>query len=205
MSAADVPAGPDRADRPYPLVVQDGPSRLVLRHRDEGITLTPTGLEWTKDGTDRHAAYADIAAIQLQIGQLPKGGPFGSCRITFRDGGQMTVSSVTRFGNASRERAIVYAAFLRDLHGRLGAEDRTRIHFGAGNSAGRQTFGKVLLVVAALFFIGLPVVLLVLTGELKSLFITLAGAFFVYPLFRTIQRNAPVDYAPDAVPDTFFP
>jgi len=65
-----------------------------------------------------------------------------------------------------------YIDFVHDLHRRLSAEDRKRIHFLAGATEGRQMMAWVAVVVGGLFFVALPLILLMATGETKALFVT---------------------------------
>jgi hypothetical protein len=55
------------------------------------------------------------------------------------------------------------------------------------------------------FFIVLPLVLLVITGEIETLFITLAGVAFIIPAFRTMRKNEPRTYNPDRLDEDLFP
>ncbi len=182
-----------------------GMGSVVLRYKDSGLTLSSNALEWMSEGARRGHRLHDIRGIRLVLGSLPQSGPFGSCEIAFSNGDLLTVNSLNAWGTPDQEKAPVYRAFLTDLHGRLSPEDRRRITFSAGNSQTRQTVGKVILVVSALFFIALPIVLLLVTGEIKALFITIVGAGLVYPLYRTVRANEPRTYSPDHLPDDLLP
>lgn len=61
------------------------------------------------------------------------------------------------------------------------------------------------MIVAAAFFVGLPIVLLLLTGDVRSLFVLLGGALFVGPPLKTFRCNAPRTYSPDALPEDLLP
>lgn len=190
----------------YGLHLREGPpGGLVWRFRDEGVVLTPLGIEWTAGGTKRSMTYGDILGIRLQTGHIPKSGYFGTCMVTFRSGLVLTVNSMSERGYADDDRLDDYAEFLQDLHARLGDEDRRRIHFIAGNSAGRQTMLKAAVVLGGAFFVVLPLVLALVTGEFKALLLLLAGAGFMIPAFRTMRKNEPRNYDPGRLDEDLFP
>lgn len=202
--ATDSPEEPPT--RRYDLVVREGANTgLVWRYRDEGVRLTATGLEWTADGTDRVKPFADIYSIRLQTGHIPRSGGFGACQIAFRNGLTLNVNSLSSWGTPDDDRRTPYIDFVHDLHQRLSAVDRKRIHFLAGVTEGRQMMAWIAVVVGGLFFVALPLVLLIVTGETKALFITLAGAFFIYPVLRATKKNEPRNYLPDRVDEDLFP
>ena len=180
-------------------------TRLVLRYRDVGIRLTPTGLEWSTGGEARSAAYGEIVSIRLAVGSLPQSGSFGICTVTFRSGMVLTAVGITSLGRPSPEKAGIYAAFIRDLHARLAADDRARIQFLAGNTQGRQRVQLGIMIVAAAFFVAMPIVLLIITGDVRSLAVLLFGVFFVGPPLKTFRRNASRTYSPDALPEDLLP
>lgn len=210
-AAPDGTEKPDSTGRPsairrYDLHFREGPAGgIVWRYRDAGITLSPTGIEWRADGQRRFTDWSTITAIRVQTGHIPKSGYFGSCEITFRNGRRLTVNSLNSWGSPDDHRLDDYAEFLQDLHAHLGEEDRKRIRFIAGATEGRQLFGKAAVVLGGAFFILLPLVLLIITGEVKALFITLAGAAFIIPAFRTVRRNEPRTYNPLHLDDDLFP
>jgi hypothetical protein len=192
--------------RHYDLHFREGPAGgLVWRYRDAGIALSATGMEWRTAVERRFTDWSTIDTIRVQTGHIPKSGYFGSCQITFRNGRMLTVNSLDSWGRADPGRYDDYAEFLQDLHSHLGEADRKRIRFVAGITEGRQMFGKVALVIGGAFFILLPLVLLLLTGEIKALFITLGGAAFIIPMFRTMKKNEPRTYDPVHLDDDLFP
>ncbi|HET7714709.1 MAG TPA: hypothetical protein VFK86_03700 [Bauldia sp.] len=197
---------PSAKPRRYDLYIREGATAgLVWRYRDEGVVLTPLGLEWTASLTKRVVAYAEIRSIRVQTGHIPRSGFFGTCIITFRDGLTLTVNSLNSWGSPDEDRLDDYAEFLHDLHARLSEADRRRIHFYAGVTEERQMFGKAAIILGGAFFVVLPLVLLVATGEMKALFITLTGAAFIYPAYRTMKKNEPRTYDPTRLDDDLFP
>lgn len=203
---ATASAGATGPRRHYDLYFREGPAGwFILRNRDAGITLSPAGMEWYAEGTRRFTDYSTIAAIHLQTGHIPKGGYFGACKITFRNGRDLTVTSLDSWGSPDASRDGSYAEFIQDLHGHLGDEDMARIRFKAGSSPGRQAFGTIAVVLGGLMFVVLPLGLLLLTGEPQALFITLGGLAFIFPAYRTMQRNRPRDYDPRHLDEELFP
>ena len=55
--------------------------------------------------------------------------------------------------------------------------------------------------IAGLFFVATPLVLAILTGDMKALMLVGAGALFVWPFMRVLSNNTPRNYTPDALPD----
>jgi hypothetical protein len=192
--------------RHYDLYFREGPGGgFVWRNRDSGVTLSPTGMEWRSRGQQRFTDWSTIHQIRVQTGHIPKSGYFGSCEVTFRNGRKLTVTSLDSWGSADTGRLDDYAEFLQDLHAHLGEADKKRIRFVAGMTEGRQIFGKVAAVIGGAFFVLLPLVLLLITGEIKALFIMLGGAAFIFPVFRVMKRNEPRTYNPDHLDDDLFP
>ena len=203
---ATASAGAPDLRRHYDLHFREGPAgRFILRYRDSGMTLSAAGLEWHAAGERRFTDYASIIAIRLQTGHIPKAGYFGACKITFRNGRDLTVTSLDSWGSPDANRLAGYAEFVQDLHGHLGEADMARIRFEAGSTPGRQAFGTVAVVLGGLMFVVLPLGLLLLTGEPQALFITLAGLAFIFPAYRTMQRNRPRDYDPRHLDEDLFP
>lgn len=192
--------------RHYDLHFREGPGGgFVWRNRDSGVTLTPDGMEWRAAAQRRFTDWSTIDTIRVQTGHIPKSGYFGSCEVTFRNGRKLTVTSLDSWGHADASRHDDYAEFLQDLHAHLGEADKKRIRFVAGMTEGRQIFGKVAVVIGGAFFVLLPLVLLLITGEIQALFIMLGGAAFIVPAFRVMKRNEPRTYNPDHLDDDLFP
>lgn len=190
----------------YALFLREGSSyRFVWKMRNEGVALTPTGLEWTVDGIHRNLSFVEISRIHLRTAQVPRSGEFGVCSVLFRNGIELVVSTLNSWGTPDEGRIEPYISFVRDLHARLSEEDRRRIRFVAGNSEARHRFGVVIAVIAGAFFVLLPLGLAVVTGESKALFLTLAGGFLVFPVVRSLRKNEPRSYNPDRLDDDLFP
>ena len=204
IAEGGVPKPPTK--RHYDLHFREGPAGgIIWRYRDAGVALSAAGMEWRTAVERRSTDWSTIDTIRVQTGHIPKSGYFGSCQISFRNGRMLTVTSLDSWGRADPGRYDDYAEFLQDLHAHLGEPDRKRIRFVAGMTEGRQMFGKVAVFIGGAFFILLPLVLLVITGEIKALFITLGGAAFIVPVYRTMKRNEPRTYDPAHLDDDLFP
>jgi hypothetical protein len=199
-------SAPDAGAHRYELHFREGPARtIILRYREAGITLSPAGMEWYAAGERRFTDYTTIIAIRVQTGHIPKAGYFGSCEITFRNGRNLTVTSLDKWGSPDGNRLGDYAEFIQDLHGRLSDADCRRIRFEAGATTGRHIFGTVAVVLGGLMFVVLPLGLLLLTGEAKALFIAIGGIAFIVPAFRTMKKNEPRTYDPRHLDEDLFP
>ncbi len=204
MASGDSPVQAPTMD--YALVHREGEGlRIVVRYHDDGIRLAPAGLEWSTEGAPRTAAYGDIARIRLALGSLPRSGTFGTCVIGFSSGNVLTVVGVAPSGLPAPERAEAYAAFVRDLHARLGPDDQARIRFIAGNTEGRQRFGLFAMVLGVAFFIVMPIGLLLVTRDMRALAALFFGVPFMLPALKTYRSNALRSYTPDALPDDLLP
>jgi len=190
-------------ERPYtchPLFIAWG--NLNLRLRDRGITPEADGLRFSRHGRVVRRPYSDIAEINLMLIAMPKSADMAQMTIRFRDGQRMRLLNTTEWGNVDADQTQHYYRFKADLHQRLvasGAADS--IAFTSGYTAGRASGVRVVLAVAAAFFIIAPIVIFLMTGQPQALLICLAGIAFVLPFRRAAQRNAPARYDPRSPPD----
>ncbi len=104
-------------------------------------------------------------------------------------------------GLSDKEQTQIYRDFVCDLHGRLAGAGQSRISFTAGMSDLRYKGLFVTLMIAGLFFVATPLVLAILTGDMKALMLVGAGALFVWPFMRVLSNNTPRNYTPDVLPD----
>ena len=193
-------------DRTYDLCLRDGPRRgLVWRYKDIGVRLTAEGLVWRAHDIDRKLAFSEIESIRLLTGQIPRSGYFGTCLINFRNGDILAVTSTSDRGFPDAEKNEIYVDFVRDLHGRLSEEDRRRINIIGGNTERFQALGWFAVILGGTFFVALPVVLLIITGETKALFLCLAGLFLIAPTLRVVRKNTPRNYNPLNPDEDLFP
>jgi hypothetical protein len=193
------------ASRRYDLYTR-GEVRLFFRYRDEGVILDSQDIRWMIDGLEEKRRYADIVSIRLTSGTVGDSDPIFTCEIRFFDGRVLNVTNAGSAGLAGdQERTLLYGKFVRDLHRRIPETEGARIRLMAGSSETRQKFLYAVLVIAGLFFVATPLVLLFMTGDLQALWIAGAGVAFLYPVIRTAIRNRPRTYNCDHVPDDLAP
>jgi hypothetical protein len=188
----------------YDLYLGSGERRFVWTNPNHGVTLTQDDIVWTTDGRECQAQLRDVAEVHLQTGSVGQS-VIASCRLTFSD--EATVSVLSSNANGLQDTALdqLYVAFVYDLHTRLAALKDAQIVFTAGFSEARYRFGKVLSVVAGLFFLVMPTVLLLMSRELKMAWVLYTGVLLVWPLDRVMQANAPRSYDPQRVPPEVLP
>jgi hypothetical protein len=189
----------------YKLFVRKGTPRFYLRNTDEGVYLSPKGIGWFIDGTSYTRDWDEIAAVNLIVAHIPKNGPIGTCKITFTDGSVLSVISASKWGHSDDERNIEYGRFLSDFHRVIPGGARDAIRFETGFGKGRHVGMTVVFVIAAAFFVVLPLGLAIYFRELQALFIAGAGLAFIYPLYRMVKSAGPASYHPNQVPPEFYP
>lgn len=201
---SDTSAG--SAKRDYALFAQTGALRMRWKLKNEGIAIEADQLSWHDGEIRKIASLKNLREVHLQCIET-KDGAIGTCVITFRNLAKLTISSASAYGSPEEERARVYAAFLKDLHDSIVAHNAkdARIDYVGGVSPLRFKVVVGAMIVAIAMFVALPVVLLFVTGDFQALWIAAGGAFFVYPLFRSMQRSAPQNYQPDAIPEELLP
>jgi hypothetical protein len=128
-----------------------------------------------------------------------------NCRIQFRDGCAITVTDTGTDGRLDESRMPVYRDFVRALHARLAKAPEGTIAFRAGVSEGRHLGMRIILVIAALFFVGLPLVLLLWIRDWKIIGALGAGAMFVWPFYNVVKNNRPRRYDPRNPPPELMP
>lgn len=190
----------------YTLCYREGDARVFWRVDDRPILLHENGLQWSApDSPLRRATFEDIARIRLVTGSDGDGGLIGSCIIYFKDSRILTVMGGNNWGLCNPEKAERYRQFVHDLHRRLSADQSSRIEFLAGQTETSRGFSRAAIIVAALFFLVLPLGLFVVTGEPKCLYIMLGGFAFVSPFFGQFKANAPRNYSPRNIPAELLP
>lgn len=155
-----------------------------------------------RDGTWTDVPFAALASVNLSTAAVRRSRTIGQCIVDLRDGRRIVISNVAASGLADGERDDAYRAFVRDFHKALidsGAAPAIRFH--SGFTQARMSGLGIALVIGALFFVVLPVVLLIATGDLESLSLLLGGVFLILPAYRTARTNQPADYQPGAPPD----
>jgi hypothetical protein len=188
----------------YDLYFRFGAAKFSWRNSAPGISLSDDAIAWTADGREQQARLSDIAEVHLQTGSVGHN-MIASCRLRFHDGSTLLIASNNGSGLQDDAHDRAYCAFARDLHARLAARKDRQIAFTAGFSAARYRFGKVVIVVAALFFLVAPAVLLLITGSWQMIWALFLGVSLVWPLYRVMRADAPRIYDPQQVPPELMP
>ena len=188
----------------YDLYIRAGERRVTWSYADHGVTLSDDALAWVADGQPSQVSLRDIARVHLQVNYL-EDSAIASCRLTFANRSGLSIVSSNKRGFQDDTQDPIYVEFVHDLHARLAAQRDVHPSFTAGFGEGRYLFGKVVIVVAGLFFIVTPVVALLFTGDWKLAFLTCSGAALVWPVYKVMQANAPRSYDPRQVPPELMP
>lgn len=178
--------------------------RFSWRIAAHGVTLTGDSIAWIADGQEHVARLNDIAAVHLQTGNIGQN-TIASCRLGFRDGSALLIASHNSNGLQDDLHDKLYADFVNDLHARLAVLKDTEIAFTAGFSDTRYRFGQAVIVIAVLFFLVTPTVLLLMTGSWSMVWTLYLGVGLVWPLYRVMMANAPRSYDPRDVPQELVP
>jgi hypothetical protein len=196
------PATEANEPRRYPLFqyTDGGWSR-----RDEGVAITGDRLFWTVEGGEREASLTDIVKVNLFLAGPGGHDVIGMCLVTLRSGVTLSITSGGGWGGFDPEKAPDFRAFVEDLHATLAKRGGAQPRYQVGIPGSRPKLAKVALVVGGALFVLLPMILLLLYRDLNALWLTLAGAAFMYPLYTQLENNAPRTYSPDHVPDELMP
>lgn len=73
------------------------------------------------------------------------------------------------------------------------------------NCAARYRFGKVVIIVAGLFFLVTPTVLLLITGAWQMIWALFLGVSLLWPVYRVVRADAPRTYDPRQMPPELMP
>lgn len=178
--------------------VLDG-KRFFWSNPNCGVSLVTAGLDsrivWETEGREERERWSDIASVGMTSAMDGKS-EVNQCRIEFRDGRSLTVTDTGSSGTLDESRTPVYRDFVRALHADLAKAPAGTIVFRAGASEGRYFGMRIVLVIAALFFVGIPLVLLFIVRDWKVLGVLCAGSAFVWPFWRIVQNNRPRSYDP---------
>ncbi|MGB5904740.1 MAG: hypothetical protein WBF99_05040 [Xanthobacteraceae bacterium] len=191
---------PATASTAYDLYYLQNGKRFFWRNPNRGVTLFDAGrasaIIWRNEaGEAGRQLWTDIAAINMSSGSDGKD-VVNACLIRFRDGRTLTVTDAGPSGQVDHDRTPPYRDFVRALHRRLAAAPQGTIRFTAGFSENRHTGMVAILFIAALFFIGTPLVLLFIVRDWRVLGVLAAGIGFVWPFWKVAENNRPRPYDP---------
>jgi hypothetical protein len=208
MAAERLKTDPKPAPAPprhYELFVSEKQVRIFWKLKDEGVTLSAEGIAWRTQGTERFRAWNEISGVNLSTAYVHKQGTAYACTISFRGGGVLIVRSMSAWGHKDEEREPVYREFVETLHARLARPEFSDVRFFSGSAATKAVGFKIALVVGTLFFVGLPLVLIFFAPPLEALFILVAGAAFIWPMWRMKQTNELREYSARDLPYDLLP
>ena len=185
-------------------IVRSGGKRHLWRNPNAGVTVTDAGrdsrLSWRIGGREESRLWTDIVALTLSSATTGKNA-VNHCRIDFRDGGWLLVTAADASGLFDARRGPTYRAFVQALHARLAQAPAGTIRFNAGISGGRYKAMQISVTIAALFFVALPIGLLLVVRDLRALGVLAAGAALVWPFWKVLANNRPRRYDPRQPPD----
>lgn len=177
--------------------------RFYFRNDNRGVTLGPDHIAWTFDGKPDGAPFKNLVEVHLQSGGSWQS-PVHLCEIVFADRFKLMVLNGNDHGLPDERQRTRYRDFVHDLHTRLAAHacacESSPITFTAGFSPGRYHLLMVFAVLLGLITIGVPLVALLITGEVRPLMVLVIGAVFIWPLKSMMEANAPRDYDPSQPP-----
>lgn len=185
----------------FDLFYRDGPARIVWRLTDNGVDLEPDALVVRRNGRLSRTPFAEIVSVTLNSALIGRN-TIAMCTIQLRNGGRIVVSNANARGLADGTLDRPYREFIVGVHQRLLDSGAARgISFRSGFSTVRIAVLRTALVAGAALFFVLPLVLLVVTGEVKALFLAIAGGLLLYPALKAASANRPATYLPNAPPD----
>lgn len=173
---------------------------------DKGETtfqLSDAALEIVRPESSSVIAFSEIKKVRLYHDPTRFAMNKYQCDLTLQNGATIVLKSVHYRGIADFEdRGTAYSAFIRELHERL--KNFPGITFHSGNQpgcfAGNMVIliGTIILVAAALFYMGAPTTL---GGIFKLMVVGVLAMFSV----RYMKKNKPAHYSPDQIPDRVLP
>lgn len=190
------------ADLPrYDLFSRDAGGGMVWRLRDRGVVLDRHTIVFPRGSTWTRVPFADIASIGLSrqgVGRIQ----LAQCLITLRNGRRIAVTNANARGVNDGTHDGPFRLFVDDLHKALRAAGSAgSIRFISGFTSGRMNGLIFISIIASVFFIALPLVIVVATRNLQSLWALLFGVTFLVPVWGLVRVNQPGTYDPADPPD----
>ncbi len=190
---------PAPVSKRYELYILVNDKHFFWRNPNRGVAITDAGLDSSLDWHDEDVAmrqlWTGIIAVSMASASDGKS-EVNRCRIAFRDGTTLTVTDAGAAGTVDHDQTPLYRDFVTALHRRLALAPAGTISFTAGMSEGRHTGLAIMFVIAVLFFIGTPFVLLFIVRDWRVLGSLFAGAAFVWPIWKILENNRPRSYDP---------
>jgi hypothetical protein len=195
---------PASASTAFDLYYLQNGKHFFWRNPNHGVSLIDAGREsaiaWRPEsGEAVRGLWTDIVSVNMTSATNGKN-IINNCRINFRNSRFLVVTDAGTTGEVDHDRTPVYRDFVRALHLRLAQAPAGTIAFNAGASEGRHTVMMVMGVIAALFFVGTPLVLVFIVRDWRVLLTLGAGAAFIWPFWKVIETNRPRSYDPRRPP-----
>jgi hypothetical protein len=187
--------------RRYDVFFSAGRSRLYnIRNPNRGVTIGDDAIGWTISDKTTAVPFGNIVTVRLESVKNGKK-VTDQCTLGFTDGTMLCATNAEFLGQPDEKCTPVYRDFVRDLHRRLAVKHAGAIRFSTGMARWRYYTSIFAVIFAALLFIGGPIVILVLSGDMKAFLYMAAGLFLCWPLISAMYGNPPRDYTPDKLPE----
>lgn len=195
----------DSAPTEYPLYFRDHEG-FAWSIETRGLALDERGLTFETERETRTIRFSEINAIRLHttFAQANET-PLGICQIQFGRWRNLTVLSGDSHLRADDGQRAAFHAFVRDFHRRIPTADRARIAFQGGLSDTRHMIVSAAMLAGAALFGVLPLVLLFIAPSLQALGVAAASWGLAYAGWKSWERNRPMIYSPDRIPDDLLP
>ena len=184
----------------YALYVRLAGAGFSWKFKDCDVAISDETIAWTLGGEPYQTTLTNIAEVHLQTNAVGQD-IIATCRLRFAEGPELVVLSSGDNGLHDGGQARIYAAFVRDLHRRLGALPAAQIAFTAGYSNTRRTFGFALIGICVAFFLIMPTALLFVSRETSLIPGLYFGVLLIWPLYRLVSMNEPQNYDPRTLPN----
>lgn len=191
---------PETSEHSFDLFTSDGHFQWQLQ--DRGVEVRPNALAIRRAGRWTDVPFADIAQVTLSTAYMRRSQAIGQCTLALANGTRVIVTNASASGLSDGANDHTFRLFVREFHRALvhsGAA--TTVEFHSGFSQGRMNGLTVVLIVATLFFVVLPIVLLLITHDAHVLWLLGGGVLLLVPAYRSAQTNQPAAYNPGAPPD----
>ncbi|EUB99687.1 hypothetical protein PMI07_005968 [Rhizobium sp. CF080] len=187
-----------RPENRYEFAIKgNGPFFLLT---DAELILSDEGVSYALKGRSGLRPFSGLRGIRLQL-LSPRPSWVAVIELQFMRGEPLFVYSKLQTGPV-RERSQAFAAFVRDLHRRLSADDKKRIVFRRGISPARHRFviGCTVIFAAPLLFL-IGAVLVGKVSLTEVLFPMIGCGVFVAGFCNLIMMTRPGTYEPDDLPN----
>lgn len=192
--------GPSRS---YDINTRPAGSGIMLRYADRGVTLHHDCIAWSEGGVAHEASLGDIVALRLQVGTIDAQ-RIGTASIGFADGRGLNVNGSSDYGFFDAERGAAYRAFVQDLCRRLGAREG-QVAFLGGAPEGRRPMLIGLMVIVGLFFVALPIVLVIAVRSLDAVLAAVGAIAASATLYAKLTPSLPRTFDPPRIPPELLP